>query len=378
MFRQLIGRTDVIAEQNANADLLFRSGPAQILTLMNQAWTRREGLRSGVFKKDWEDAPMPVMSKPADYLKKFTPTIDADVTQLAYPHAIEAFCLENTRIVEIFRRVVGHFAYGEQLAVPPDRSGGTVTTDIVPWLRTTETLFFNPLPLLTPYAVTSELRNDPELVRRNLYYRLFGADLLHPAASNGNVEQMKPAASNREFFPTFERLLAEVWRGIVNAKNTSGRRDTDDAAIATMTTRLHDIMADRRLGANLQREEFYTTAMLSWLHTAILSNSPIVTALKADADNPADRLARIGDRVGLKPHVHSAAYIQMGPLAGFVLDCIATGKLNEPENAFLYYSPTSTSPFKTLAETMTQLITLYMRATGRDIKAAAVTVTQRA
>lgn len=375
MFRQTVARPTSDTDKIANAGKLFESGPAQILTLMNHAWTQRNGInRAGVFVQAWEDVPMPVIANPAAYLTGFRPPI-TPTTPLAYPHALEAFCLENTRIVEIFRRVIGHFVHGEQLAVPPDQKSGN-STDIVSWLRTTETLFFNPLPVLLPYAVTSEIRNDPDIVRRNLYYRFFGADLLHPAP-NANVEQMKPAASNRDFFPTLERLLAEVWRGIVNAKNTSGRRDTDEAAIATMTTRLHDIMSDRRLGGNLQREEFYTTAMLSWLHTTIMWNSPIVTALKAEADHPADRLARIGERVGLKPHVHSAAYIQMAPLAGYLMDCIATGTLNEPSNALFFYTP-SAGPFVGLSEVMTQLITLYMRATGRDIKAAAVTVSQRA
>ena len=377
MFRQTVARPPSDNDKSFNADRLFTSGPAQIMTLMNHAWTQRGGInRPGLFVQAWEEVPMPVMANPGTYLTGFRPPI-TPTTPLAYPHAIEAFCLENTRVVEIFRRVIGHFVHGEQLAVPPDKPIAANTTDIVSWLRTTETLFFSPLPALLPYAVTSEIRNDPDIVRRNFYYRFFGADLLHPAPANGNIEQMKPAASNRDFFPTLERLLAEVWRGIVNAMNSSGRRDTDDAAIATMTTRLHDIMADRRLGGNLQREEFYTTAMLSWLHTALLWNSPIVTALKAEADHPADRLARIGERVGLKPHVHSAAYIQMAPLAGYLMDCISTGTLNDASAAPFYYMPGS-GPFTNFSEVMTQLITLYMRATGRDIKAAAVTVSQRA
>ena len=353
MFRQTVARPASDTDKSFNADRLFTSGPAQIMTLMNHAWTQRVG-RPGVFRQAWEEDPVAVMANPGAYLTGFRPPI-TPTTPLAYPHAIEAFCLENTRVVEIFRRVIGHFVHGEQLAVPPDKLIAANTTDIVSWLRTTEMLFFSPLPALVPYAVTSEIRNDPDIVRRNFYYRFFGADLLHPAPANGNIEQMKPAASNRDFFPTFERLLAEVWRGIV----------------------LLDIMADRRLGGNLQREEFYSTAMLSWLHTALLWNSPIVTALKAEADHPADRLARIGERVGLKPHVHSAAYIQMAPLAGFLMDCIATGTLNDASAAPFYYMP-GAGPFTNFSEVMTQLITLYMRATGRDIKAAAVTVTQRA
>jgi hypothetical protein len=388
MFRNTVFRATAPIDIESNARLLFNSSPAQILTLLDHSWKNRgTSGKAGVLKQAWETDPMPLMANPNGYLGSFIPTIGA-TTPLLYPHVIEAFCLESTRIVEIFRQVVDEFLHGEQLAVPPDGSIVSPSTDIVAWLRTTETVFFSPPPLLASYNVQSGLRDNGDLIRRNLYFRMLGADLLHPAqgpfrvgeAANDDkgTQKQRPSASNRDFFSTFERLLAEVWRGVVNATNTSGRRDTDDAAIATMTTRLHDPLRDRRLGGNLQREEFYATAMLSWLHMAIAWNSPIVKALKAEADHPADRLARIAERVQKKAHVHSAAYIQMAPLASMVMEAIETGLLNDPLAAPFFYRTIGGSPFPELPDVMTQLITLYMRATGRDIKAAAVTVSQRA
>jgi hypothetical protein len=376
MFRTLVFRSGTPDPTAQNA--LFASSPAEIMALLELCWrTRSPALKSGVIKQAWEANEAnfsPLTSQEIAVRTKFNaPSGPGDVLEV-YSHAIESFCLENTRIVEIFRRVLGHFLYGEQLAVPPDSSASSSSTDIVSWLRVTESVFFSQSFAISPFSVMSTLRPSGDLVRRNLYYRMFGADLLHPSTESGSVEQLKPAASNRDFFLTFERLQAEVWRGLVNATNTSGRKDTDDAAIATMATRLCDTMRDRRLGGNLQREEFYASALLGWFNMAVAWNSPIVKALKAEADHPADRLARIGERVGLKAHVHSAAYIQMAPLAGTIMEAIETGTLNGSSTASLFYLPGAGS----LASTMNELITLYMRATGRDIKAAAVTVSQRA
>jgi hypothetical protein len=374
MFRTLLFRNGSQTANSAAANALFNSSPAEILALIDIAWRVRDDTRkSGVVKQQFESvSPVPLVPESA-LLAKYQLNDPAPMPPgpgggsiyplWVYPHALESFCLENTRIVEIFRRVLGHFLYGEQLAVPPDRSSPSPDTDINGWLRVTETVFFGHGYTPSPFTVTSAIRSNADLVRRNLYYRMFGADLLHPHTEGGTVEVMKPAASNRDFFPTLERLLAEVWRGLVNAKNTSGRRDTDDAAIATLATRLHDTMQDRRLGGNL--------------HMAVAWNSPIVKALKAEADHPADRLSRIGERVGLKAHVHSAAYIQMGPLTSGVMEAIERGLFNESDKAPFLYMPTLAGPLA-MSDTMNQLITLYMRATGRDIKAAAVTVSQRA
>ncbi len=392
MFRTLLFRNGSPNADPAATNALFASSPAEILGLMELAWANRDPQRkSGALTQPWETVQPPPLVAEVTLRAKFNlPAAQNQIPPVfpppatfdplwVYPHAIEAFFLEHTGVVEIFRQVLVHYLHGENLAAPPDRSGVAPTTDINAWLRVTETLFHGQFPPLSALNVVSLSRPSGDLVRRNLYYRMFGAEPPRPPQAGTPVEQLKPAASNRDFFITFERLLAEVWRGIVNADNTSGRRDTDDAAIATLATRLNDTMRDRRLGGNLQREEFYAACVLSWLHMAVAWDSPIVKALKAEADHPADRLARIGDRVGFKAHVHSAAFFQMAPLATMMMEAIERGLFNDPVSApFFYRKSLVGGPIPNLSDTMTQLITLYMRATGRDIKAAAVTVSQRA
>jgi hypothetical protein len=350
----------------ASALLFFGAQPAEVLSFLEDAWDRRDPVAR----------PTIIPTPPA---RRFPPNLRAPLGALGAvprpvvpPHAIEAYTLENTRIVEIFRRVIGFYLIGEQLAAPPDAAAPNPDVDIGPWLRTTETLFFSSGFPLSSFNVISGIRPDFGAVRRNLYYRLFGYDLNHGADDNRPFDYIKPAASNREFGPMLERLLAEIWRGIVNATNTSGRRDTDDAAIANLCLRVNDMLGTRRRGGNLQREEFFAGAMVSWFHLAILWNSPIVRALKAEADSPAERLQKIGERVGLPAHGRSAAFIQLGPLLGWFLDMIERGAVNDAASApLLYATPSNT-------EMVSDIITLYITSTGRDIKASAVTVSQRA
>ncbi len=355
-------------------DEFFRAHPAVIASFMERAW------------QGWIAAnPLAAYQMPAMPPNLLAPLPwQLQTAQTSRPHLIEAFCMENTRIVEIFQRVVALFTQGEQLAAPPDRRQppapppnlaafvpGTVI-EIAPWLRTTEMIFFGDQAPWWSFGVTSALRPDPHLVRQNAYIRMFGANVLNPIQNDPNVKALPPAASNREFWPMLERLLAEVWRGIIHARNTSGRNDTDNAAMARYCLTLNDMLGVRRLGGNLQREEFMAGCLLNWLHVAIIDNTPIVKALKAEADSPADRLIKLGERVGVPAHSRTVSYIQLACLLGGLLDEIEAG---------LYNTPLTVTNLFTLPqqqERMSEIITLYTNATGRDLKASMVAVAARA
>jgi hypothetical protein len=145
----------------------------------------------------------------------------------------------------------------------------------------------------------SQLRPDASATRRNAYYRMFGLDLNHGTEDNKSYPYTKPTAANREFVPTLELLLTEVWRGITNAKNSSGAKDTDNDAIGTLSLRLRDMLTVRRQNGNLSREEFWFTAMIAWFHLTVEYDSPIVIDLRANATSPEERLKKIGERVDL-------------------------------------------------------------------------------
>src|SRR5262245_24253897 len=154
--------------------------------------------------------------------------------EVLWDHLIYAYMVENTRIYEIFRRVVHEFLHGEKLGVPG-------SADSQRWLRTTEELFYRDPPPFFITAVTSYVRSDINATRRNAYQRLFGMDLNHGTDDNKSYQYVKAEAANNEFVNTFEELLREVWIGIENVNNISGAKPTDDAKIADLAKRLYDM-----------------------------------------------------------------------------------------------------------------------------------------
>jgi len=93
----------------------------------------------------------------------------APSTHPAWHHLGYSFCIENTRATQIVKRVVHAFRSGEGLGHP------SVATQR--WLDATEALLFGAVTLLGTSMSTSAVRPDPEAVRRNAYWRMFGMQL---------------------------------------------------------------------------------------------------------------------------------------------------------------------------------------------------------
>jgi hypothetical protein len=223
------------------------------------------------------------------------------------------------------------------------------------------------------WTTTSRLRRDEVANRMTAYYWMFGLDLSHAADIAGQHPYNKPAAANRDFIPTFEAFAREVWRGVVNAKNAIGPNDTDSTVIATLARRLFDMMATRRINGNLSREEFRAVAIMSFLHLAILFDSPAVIDLKATASSPEMRLKKIGERVGMQAHVQSKPLLDLASPFSILMQSIETGAFNDAAGAQTLYFPIGTA----VAQNAETVIDQYSLATGRDLKAQSVTTVPR-
>jgi len=286
------------------------------------------------------------------------------VPQTNWDHLIYAYLVENTRIFDIFSKVLETYMLTERLETP---SFATQQ-----FLRNMEYLFSDGLPTMV-WTSASRLRRDEIANRMTAYYGMFGLDLAHAQQLSAQHPYEKPAAANRDFIPTFEAFASEVWQGIQNAKNTSGVNTTDDQAISTAARRMFDMMATRRLGGNLSREEFRAVAIMSWLHLAIMYDSPVVQDLKANASSPELRLQKIAERVGMSAHIKTKPLLDLSQAFSFLLQSIETGVYNNPGSTKVLYDPLG-SDVETNAEIV---IDQYYLATGRNLKAAHVAVTER-
>ncbi len=359
-------------------ELLFLYHPIQLAGLLEAAWAQR-------FQTETRRSPIPELPGGQagtgflDILLKLLcieiPNRDGNCRNaVVFDHLIYAYMIENTRIYEIFRRVLHEYLHGERLETPSEESQR--------WLRATEELFYRDNPPFFAFQLTSYIRPDIRASRRNAYYRMFGMDLNHGTDDGRPHPYEKPGAANRDFVQTFEAFLREVWRGIINANNTSGARTTDEAAIATIAERLSNMMRDRRENGNLSREEFFFVAAMSWFHLTVEFNSPIVRDLKAEGSNPAERLRAIGERVGLPAHGRAYDLFHLADPMSRLLIAIESGSLNQVVNVPLLYrgNPTANPPLPStpLRDDIQTIITYWSSATGRNIKGDPVTVSQAA
>jgi len=282
---------------------------------------------------------------------------------LRWDHLIYAYMIENTRVYEIFRRVLHEYRHGEKLGTPLNASTQN-------WLRATEQLFYSDSAPFLITNVESHIRADLRANRRNAYQRMFGMDLNHGADDGKPYSYIKAEAANSDFVATFEEFLREVWVGITYVTATSSSNPTDDSKISELAEKLRDMLQSRRLGGNLAREEFAFVAMMSWLHLTLeFNNSPIVLSLRADAIGVENRLFNIAERVGLPAHGLSKSFFDIADPMSRLLVQIELGAYNTAAAARALYDrsiPDSPEP------DLRTIITHWTAITGRDVKARKV------
>lgn len=274
-------------------------------------------------------------------LSTFTPPIPPlplppPVSGIRWPHLIYAYMIENTRIAEVFRRVISNFLFGERLSVLSPASQR--------WAWTTEELFFRDPSSYSITTQTSYIRPDARGMRANIYQRLFGMSL------NTTAEQEKvsfPAAehANVDFVTAFDELQHEIWQGRTNFANQVGARPTDDSKISQLCERLADMLQARRNSGTLSREEFWAVATMSWFHATVLEpDHPILIDLRAQASSPEERLFKIAQRVGYPAHGLSKSYFELAEPISRLLLAIETGTFNNPSAVPALYTPPPTPP----------------------------------
>jgi|HubBroStandDraft_4_1064222.scaffolds.fasta_scaffold36702_2 hypothetical protein len=390
MFRQLVAGPNPFN----NINNLFVYHPLQISAIVETVWLNRNNkLNSGATSPfmPWSpDISYPILSSTnfisgyswvgstATVLNPFLPVGATLVTPLMQPglagvnpgpptqptywdHLIYAYVIENTRIFEIFRKVLETYMFSEDLETPTPPSQ-------LFWRNLEFLIFGDAMPSML-WTTSSRSRRDEVSNRLTTYYSMFGIDLAHAPEIVGQHPYLKSASANRDFIQTFEAFGREVWRGIVNVSNTSGPKDTDQTVISTLARRMYDMMATRRLNGNLSREEFRAVAVMSFLHLAVLYDSPAVVDLKASASSPEMRLQKIAERVGMKAHPKSKPFFDLAAPFSKLMQQIESGAYNKPALAQALYYPVSS-----ISENAEKVIDQYTLATGRDLKSQTVSV----
>lgn len=275
----------------------------------------------------------------------------------AWDHLGYGYVLENTRAIQIFRRVVREYRIGEGLGIPSPATQR--------WLNATEALLFGAANPFSAWLSTSSVRMDSEAVRRNAYWRLFGLDLAFGGDDNGPPAYEKAHAANTGFVGLFEELLFELWQAMSNLNNKAGVNNSDDDRIFRIAQQLQFELNSRRKSDMLKREELAAATALGWVELTLRFDSPLVVDLRAHATSAAERLRLIGERVGLPAHSKSAAFFSMAQGLSILLRTIESEALAGPGSAWILYRSESDGG---IGNESRRVITEWAAATGKDLK----------
>lgn len=301
---------------------------------------------------------------------RFTNRTGALSTVGAWDHFGYAYVLECTRIVQILRRIVREYRSGENLGIP--------SPDTQRWLDVTETLLFGAANPLSAWLSTSAVRQDPEAVRRNAYWRMFGMDLSFGGDDNGPPVYDKAKAANTTFNALFEELLFELWQAISNERNLVGVNQSDNDRIFRIAEQLRYVLTSRRQKGLLRREELAAATALGWAELSVAFDTSVVEDLGAQASSPGDRLRLMGEKVGLPAHGRSAAFFSMAAEISILLRVIEAGIVKDADQAWILYAmPSPADSPRPIGTEVRRVITEWAAATGRNLKERAKPVDVR-
>jgi hypothetical protein len=351
--------TDAQGVNVAQASRLLQSHPLVITSFVEDYW--RQSTEGRRLPAAW---PALMTSRIRTEFAEFgVRTGDFYIANPCWDHLIYAYLIENTRIFDIFAKMLETYCFCEDL--------GRLTPASQLFLRITQALIFsNPSPI-TIWNVTGWGCPDEISQRMSTYWWMFGIEHHHAPDIAAKHQYAKPPGANVGFIETFEALAAMAWRGIVNIHNFVGADDTDNQAIVSAAQRLSCMLATRRQDCNFARQEFRAVAVMSWLHLAVSFDSPIVVDLRAQASCPEERLFRIARQVGMTAHPRSQALFALAQPFSELLIRIENGELDDTVRARrLYRSPRGRNLFETV-------IGNYSIAMGHDVRALPVTVTEQ-
>ncbi len=286
-------------------------------------------------------------------------------------HLIYAYLIENTKILDIFAKVLEIYFNSEDF--------GTTDNELAfNWLTNSEALFYKNDTLGTS-TISSFIRSNPNSIRRNAYWRMFGMDLSFSQSSSESSLYFKSKQANSEFVVIFEKYLSEFWQAYANANNSSGVNSSDYSVLEDLALQLKELLAARRgsttlpfRASTLSKEEYYSVLITSWFLFAISYDSPIVKFLKCQSTTAGERLLKIGSKVGIPCHQKSQTLFEMASAASNILRKIENGGLLDnitDIRDIVRAQIISTTDVKT--NVLTDLLTLinnWEKATGHRIK----------
>lgn len=374
MFRRIVSNGNSFQDTLSNdpspeyidgANRLFQLHPTELYALLESAWSFRvkenrqpghpgnkttlRGLPDdllGLFDNNWQNGSIFVSQVAAG---------NPCTGHSLWDHLIYAYVIESTQVYKVFQKLIENYAKGDfEINLQPA---------VLQWLHNTETLWFADPPVLSSFNFVSKARPDIMLTRLGSYYRFFGFSL----PGEEQLPYYKAKSAHLNYRRSFERFAEEIWIGIENEANVTGRRPIDDAAIAFSAYEMQKNFLSQRNNGDITKQEFFFVSMMAWFHLSLEYNSPIVQAFGINEQSPAQRLFALANIVGVPANGLSENLFRLGDNMSLLLTLIETGVFNDELNVPALYEDNSP-----LANMMKQIIFNYSHVSGNNLKARAV------
>src|SRR5215204_7475338 len=138
---------------------LFEYHPLQLAVALELTWARKFSHPSKAPQQLPTPLPKPILDKAASLTESLFIAPERRISGrqsvpqfVVWDHLIYAYMIENTRIYEIFRKVLHEYLHGERLETPTEQSQR--------WLRATEELFYSDTPPFLAFQLMSYIRPD--------------------------------------------------------------------------------------------------------------------------------------------------------------------------------------------------------------------------
>lgn len=309
----------------------------------------------------------------------YTAFTDAASNLIPAYHLIYAYLVENTRIAQIFEKLLQMYMQDEKLNKATTKENKLAFK----WMMNTESLFYKNLSNTSYRNITSQFRGHPEANRRNAYFRMFGMDLAFGDWTTDNsINYHKAEFNNKPFIILFEKFLSEFWQAYTNANNQVGPNTTDSFIIVDTARKIQEMLMSRRTTEtnlnnyryfNLSKEEYSSVVMMVWLFEAISYESPIIQFLRCNGGSPGERLINIGNKVGLNAHSKSEGLLEIAPAMNTLLRRIELRDYNDEAAVNIIIKSEAnglpnSDPNRAALNDLLRIVNNWEKATGHRIK----------
>lgn len=270
-------------------------------------------------------------------------------------HLISSYFIESTGIVEVFRVLLRSFQVTDEIL----KLNRTEDKDLIELLKVVLVKTF-PIP-------ESSITPDPEGLRYNAYWRLFGYVI--KGKEDRLSGDLKPNSYNAEFNTMFEKVMYEIFQGILDNQITIERLGNPNA-LSQLLNDLSEQLRNRTYNTIEDQAEYWYavfTALRALVTDDQNNHDLMVKRLNIRSIGEDKRLIELGEKLNVPVAIKSVYLFTLADKMQDFLKRIEDTTWTPAEAAKLFNEETN---FK-------EISSAWYQVTGKDLLADALAARRR-